>query len=94
MEHSLYLSSFLPYPIREHQVFNAVILGVHLQIPLGSSYITFSICFCRKFQQEYQSFFHRSFRVSDFLPGENLGVRDLIKACPGVNVCMCEGALE
>lgn len=51
------------------------------------------VLFCRKFQQEYQSFYHRSFRVTDFLPGDTVGVRDLIQACHGVNVCTHEGTL-
>ena len=39
----------------------------------------------RNIQQEYQTFFHHSFRVSTYLPG-NVRLKDLIEACPGIKV--------
>ncbi len=48
---------------------------------------TNNLCFLyRTFQQNFQSFYHRSgFRVSDYLPESN-STRQLIEACPGVTV--------
>ena len=43
---------------------------------------------CRKFATDYQVFFHHSFKVSDYLAGENMGLKDLIGVCPGVKVWM------
>ena len=41
--------------------------------------------FFRRLQQEYQTAYHKSFRVSDILPGET-GMRNLIDACHGIKV--------
>ena len=43
------------------------------------------IYFFRRLQQEYQTAYHKSFRVSDILPGET-GMRNLIDACHGIKV--------
>ena len=37
-------------------------------------------------QQSYQTRYHKSFRVSDILPGVS-GMKPLIEACHGIKVC-------
>ena len=37
-------------------------------------------------QQEYQTFYHKSFRVSDYLPKADAKLRDLLEACEGIKV--------
>ena len=38
------------------------------------------------FQQNYQTFFHTSFRVSSYMSGGDVRMKDLVEACPGVKV--------
>ncbi len=45
---------------------------------------------CRNFQQFYQTFFHGSFRVSNYMAGD-AGLRDLLAACHGIKVRLGEG---
>ena len=37
-------------------------------------------------QQEYQTFYHKSFRVSDYLARADAKLRDLLEACEGIKV--------
>ena len=46
------------------------------------------LLFCSQFQQEYQTFFHHSFRVSDYLSKEDAGLRDLLNVCQGIKVSL------
>jgi len=39
-----------------------------------------------QFQQEYQTFYHKSFRVSDYLSKDGSRLRDLLEACEGIKV--------
>lgn len=39
-----------------------------------------------QFQQEYQTFYHKSFRVSDYLSKDGARLRDLLEACEGIKV--------
>ena len=49
---------------------------------------------CREFQQEYQTFFHHSFRVCDYLTKEDAGLRDLLNACQGIKVSVLSLSLS
>ena len=42
--------------------------------------------FHSQFQQEYQTFFHKSFRVSDYIPGTSIGLKELLQFCEGITV--------
>ena len=47
---------------------------------------SYNVHFCSQFQQEYQTFFRDSFRVSDYLSEENAGLKDLLQVCDGIQV--------
>ena len=50
--------------------------------------IIITLSLCSQFQQEYQTFYHKSFRVSDYLSG-TARLRDLLEKCSGIKVRTC-----
>ena len=49
-----------------------------------------------RLQQEYQTFYHRSFRVSDYVntDGDGSRMRQLVEACTGIEVSDCKFSMR
>ena len=58
------------------------------------------VCCCSRLQQEYQTLYHHSFRVADYVSsGDGSKMRTLMEACTGIGVssqqgCMCRSVRE
>ena len=67
----------------------AIKYSANVYIILALSHIiilTDVVCFYSQFQQEYQTYYRHSFRVSDYLNREDAGLKDLLQFCDGIKV--------
>ena len=60
----------------------------HMQEGLGTRLVVMCVFpqSHSQIQQEYQTFYHKSFRVSDYMARADAKLRDLLEACEGIKV--------
>ena len=74
-----------------------VLCNTSLEVVFG---VSVCVLLCSRLQQEYQTLYHHSFRVADYVSsGDGSKMRTLMEACTGIGVssqqgCMCRSVRE